>query len=285
MTTPFRRSLSLWCLFCLLAVSTSGCSWLLITDEENELTSRANWTAERYYNTARDLLDDRSFLDAIELYEALDTRYPFGKYAEQALVDVSYAYYQTEEPESALATIDRFLRLHPQHVHVPYVYYLRGLINFNRGIGFLDRYLPTDQSQRDPGAARQSQEDFAILIQKFPDSVYADDARQRIVALRTTLGMYEINVGRFYMRRGAYLAAASRGNYVIENYQRTVAVPRGLLLMVDAYQAMGRPDLAADAQRVFDLNYPNGVPPINPSRSERDLPLAEKIWDFFKLDE
>lgn len=285
MTTSFRRSLSLWCLLCLFAVSTGGCSWLLITDEENELTSRANWTAEKYYNSARSLLDGRNYLDAIELYEALENRYPFGKYAEQALVDVSYAYYQTEEPESALASIDRFLRLHPLHPHVPYMYYLRGLVNFNRGIGFLDRFLPTDQSQRDPGAARRSQEDFAILVQKYPDSPYADDARQRIVALRTTLAMYEINVGRFYMRRGAYLAAANRGNYVIENFQRTVAVPRALLLMVDAYEEMGRTDLAADAQRVFDLNYPNGLPPMYPSRSTDDLPLAERIWDYFKLDE
>lgn len=283
--TVHRHSICIWCLLCLFVIFGQGCSQLLITDAENEQESHADWDAQRYYNRARSALDSRDYDYAIELYEALETRYPFGQYAEQSLVDISYAYYKSDQPDSALASIDRFLRLHPTHPHAAYMYYLKGIINFNRGIGFLDRFLPTDQSQRDPGAARTAQEDFELLVQKYPDSIYADDASQRIVALRTNLALYEINVGRYYLRRGAYVAAANRGNYVIENYQRTVAVPRALLLMVNAYNKMGRTDLAADAQRVFDLNYPDGVPPINPSRGPEDITVAERVWSFFKLDE
>lgn len=283
--TSTRRPFSIWCLLCLLAVICSGCAGLLGNDDDNEFQGRSDWTAEKYYDRARDALSRRSYEEAVKLYEALEARYPFGKYAEQALVDLAYVHYKTDQPDSALATIERFLRIHPQHPHAAYMQYLKGLINFNRGIGFLDRFLPTDQSQRDPGAARQSQEDFTELLLKYPDSIYAEDAEQRIVALRTMLALYELHVGDYYLRRGAYLAAANRGIYVIENYQRTVAVPRALLLMAEAYTKLGMPELAADAQRVFDLNYPDGVPPLAPAGTARETTVAERVWNFFKLDE
>jgi outer membrane protein assembly factor BamD len=254
-----------------------------ISDDKEDNT-KAGWSAAEYYNDAKADLDRKNYQNAIETYEALEIRYPFGLYAEQGQIDLAYAYYKTDEPDSALSTAERFIRIHPHHKNIDYVYYLKGLINFNRGIGLLERFLPTDTSQRDSGAAIKSKEDFETLIRRFPDSQYAADSKQRIIALRTNLALYDLNVADYYMRRGAYLAVVNRTQHIIEEYQRTTAVPRALLLMIEAYKKLDMNTLAADAQRVYDLNYPNGLPPLqNPSYAS-DKTTAEKLWDFFELD-
>lgn len=241
----------------------------------------ADWTAERFYTEAKNALMDGAYEKAIKLYEKLEARYPFGKYATQAQIDVAFAYYKNNEPESALAAVDRFIKLNPTEPHVDYAYYLKGLINYNRGIGFLDRWLPTDSSQRDPGSARDAYNDFNELVTKFPDSRYAEDARQRMIALRNNLAMYEIHVADFYLRRKAYLAAVRRAAEVVQKYQRTQAVPTALKIMEEGYRQLNLPDLANDVARVYAMNYAEG-------RLAKDetyqRTVMEKVWDFIGLD-
>ncbi|MGB1188208.1 MAG: outer membrane protein assembly factor BamD [Cycloclasticus pugetii] len=268
----------------LMLASLSACSTMDLVTPIDTPDKTANWSAADFYDEAKKSLDDENYINAIELYEGLESRYPFGQYAQQAQIDLAFAYYKNDEPESAIATANRFIRIHPRHKNVDYLYYLKGLINFNRGIGFLERYLPTDKSQRDPGAAIESLDDFATLIRRFPNSQYVADSKQRIIALKSNLALHELNVANYYMKRKAYVAAINRAKNIIEQYQNTTAVPRALLLMVDAYQHINMNDLAADAQRVYDLNYPNGTPPLENPKYAHEKTTSEKIWEFLELD-
>lgn len=268
-------------LFVLAFTLLSGCA-IFGSDDDND--KRTNWSAAKFYNEAKASLDDESYGDAIELYESLESRYPFGQYAQQAQIDLTYAYYKNDEPESALATANRFLRIHPRHQSVEYIYYLKGLINFNRDIGFIEQYIPTDKSQRDPGAAVESMEDFAALLRRFPNSKYAEDARQRIVSLKSTLAFHELNVAEYYMKRDAYIAAINRCKFIIEEYPNTTAVPRALLQMIEAYQKAGMLDLAANVQYIYDINYPNGMPPVQNPKYAQKKTAAEEFWNFLEFD-
>lgn len=268
----------------LMLASLAACSTMDLVTPIDTPDKTANWSAADFYDEAKKSLDDENYINAIELYEGLESRYPFGQYAQQAQIDLAFAYYKNDEPESAIATANRFIRIHPRHKNVDYLYYLKGLINFNRGIGFLERYLPTDKSQRDPGAAIESLDDFATLIRRFPNSQYVADSKQRIIALKSNLALHELNVANYYMKRKAYVAAINRAKNIIEQYQNTTAVPRALLLMVDAYQHINMNDLAADAQRVYDLNYPNGTPPLENPKYAHEKTTSEKIWEFLELD-
>lgn len=272
-------------LLAIMFFALSACSTLDILNPDDGVDKQANWSAADFYKEAKTAMDEESYEKAITLYEGLESRYPFGRYAQQAQIDLAFAYYKNDEPESAIATANRFIRIHPRHENIDYVYYLKGLINFNRGIGFLERYLPTDKSQRDPGAAVESLDDFATLIRRFPNSQYITDSKQRIVALKSNLALHDLNVAKYYMKRKAYIAVINRTKHIIEKYQRTTAVPRALLLMVDAYQKIGMNDLAADAQRVYDLNYPNGLPPINNPKFVHEQTTSEKIWEYLELDQ
>lgn len=216
-----------------------------------------NWSAERLYEEAKQNLQNGNYDTAIDYYEKLESRYPFGILAQQAQLDIAYAYYKYDEPASAIAAADRFIKLNPRHPSVDYAYYLKGLVHFYQGKGFLDRFIPRDMSRRDQGAARQSFDAFSELVRRFPQSKYAEDAAQRMVYLRNTLAAHEIYVARYYMRRGAYVAAASRARYVVENYQRTPSVPEALVVMAEAYTIMGLDDLASDSIRVLRMNYPD----------------------------
>jgi outer membrane protein assembly factor BamD len=262
----------------LLAFALTGCG---IIGKEYDQTE--GWSAAELYNKAAREMDGANYKRAIELYEKLETRYPFGRYAMQGQLDIAYAYYRAEEPEQAIAAADRFIKLYPQNPFVDYAYYMKGVVNYNRSVGFLDRFVPTDQSQRDPGSALDAFQDFGELVRRFPDSKYAPDARQRMLYLRSNLAKSEVNVARYYMRRGAYLAAANRAQYVIERFQRTSAVEDALVVLVDAYERLGKDDLAADAQRVLELNrreqrFIDDTPP--PS----EISLGRKLWDYLGLD-
>jgi outer membrane protein assembly factor BamD len=239
-------------------------------------------TAVEMYNEAKQLLKQERYQKAIEFYERLETRYPFGIYATQAQLDIGYAYYKAHEPDSAIAAADRFIKLHPRHPAVPYAYYLKGLVNFNRS-GFLGRIFPTDSSQRDPGAIRNSFKDFRIVTEKYPDSRYFADARQRMISLWNSLAMHQIHIGRYYMKRKAYIAAAKRMVHVVQKYQATPAVPVALQILETAYTKLAMKDMAADTARVYALNYPNGIP--NAESIDLDSSFAEDIWNFIGLDE
>lgn len=216
-----------------------------------------NWPVQRLYGEAKAALDSGDYETAIDYYEKLESRFPFGPYAEQSQIDVAYAYWKQDEYASAIAAADRFIKLHPRHPSVDYAYYLKGLVNFEQGASFLDRLVPRDRSRRDPGAVRQSFDDFSELVTRFPQSKYAQDARQRMTYLKNMLSEHELHVADYYMRRGAYVAAANRARHVVENYQGAPSVPEALVLMAKAYRMMDLDDLSADALRVLALNFPN----------------------------
>ncbi len=236
----------------LLIFTLSGCSYFKDKGDDT-----ATWDADRIYTEARGALDSGAYAKAIELYQKLETKFPFGVHAQQALLDLAYAHYKNNEPEAVLAACDRFIKLYPQNTHVDYAYYLKGLTNFNKGKGFTQRYLPIDESQRDPDAALTAFQSFSELIERFPDSQYVEDAMQRMRYLRNILAKSEIHVAHYYMRRGALVAAVNRARYVIENYPKTPSVPDALVLMAKAYRVLEMNDLANDALRVLEFNYPN----------------------------
>ncbi|GAB6388212.1 outer membrane protein assembly factor BamD [Stutzerimonas marianensis] len=212
--------------------------------------------AELYQQAQADL-DDRSFTSAINKLKALESRYPFGRFAEQAQLELIYAYYRNSEPEAARSSAERFIRLHPQHPNVDYAYYLKGLASFDQDRGLLARFLPLDMTKRDPGAARDSFNEFAQLTSRYPNSRYAPDAKARMVYLRNLLAANEIHVADYYLRRQAYVAAANRGRYVVENFQGTPAVGDGLAVMTEAYQHLDLDELANSSLETLKLNYPD----------------------------
>ncbi|MGK0498571.1 MAG: outer membrane protein assembly factor BamD [Oceanicoccus sp.] len=232
---------------CLLA-ALAGCS----SDDDKP----QNMTEKELYEQAQKNLKNESFQLAVRNLQLLEARYPFGPYAQQAQLEIIYAHYRSYEPEAAIAAADRFIRLHPQHPNVDYSFYIKGLANYSEGEGFLNRFLPTDMTQRDPGAALQSFEDFRQLLGRYPNSPYAADAKARMVYLRARLARYEINVANYYFKRGGYMAAANRGRYVVENFPQTPATADGLAVMIQAYQLLELDDLANDSLSVLIKNFP-----------------------------
>lgn len=227
---------------------------------------------------------DGDYERAIKYYEGLESRYPFGRYAMQAQLDVAYAYYKNDEPESAIAAADRFIKLHPRNPYVDYAYYIKGVVHFTQNLTFLSRFFPTDSSQRDPGSTLSAFNDFSELVRRFPDSEYADDARSRMIYLRNNLAMSELHIARYYMKREAYIAAANRAKKIVEKYQRTPAVKEALQILVAAYQKMDMPQLASDAERVLALNESAGNFDIPDPNAGRKPSLGRKLWDYLELD-
>lgn len=226
----------------------------------------AKMSAQELYDQAKAALTSGDYETAISTFEQLEARYPFGKFAQQAQLEIAYAYYKFDEPDSCIATADRFIRNNPGNPHIDYAYYLKGLANYTRGANFVDRLSSREPSDKDTRALRDAFNDFTMLVKKFPDSRYTPDAKQRIVFLHNTLARYEINVADYYMKRGAYIAAANRAKYVIENYQRTPAAQDALKVLVRAYTQMELNGLADDAQRVLDVNTSDPAPatPLTP---------------------
>jgi outer membrane protein assembly factor BamD len=269
----------------LLALLAAAVLTLVGCSDGETVDEHEGWTAEEFYKEARGLMKDGAYEKAAKTYEKLESRFPFGKYATQAQLDVAYCYYKNDEPDAAIAAADRFIKLNPTHPFVDYPYYLKGLVNYNRGIGFFDRFIPTDSSQRDAGATQDSYKDFEELVKRYPNSRYAEDSRRRMVALRNSLAMHEIHVADYYMRRGAYLAAARRGAEVVKKYQKTQAVPVALEIMEEAYRTLGMTQLADDVHRVFILNYANGVPGKAAQDVNYEPTAMEKVWKFIGLEE
>ncbi|SEP61030.1 outer membrane protein assembly factor BamD [Ectothiorhodospira magna] len=240
-----------------ITVLVSGCASLRQDPTQD-------WSASQLYEEAQAALGRGNFQQAVEYYEILQARFPFGRHAQQGQLEIAYAYYKAQEPEMALAAVDRFLQMNPRHPHVDYAYYLRGLINYERDQSALNRWFPQDQARRDPVPLQQAFEDFGTLVRTFPHSRYAEDARQRMVHLRNQLAAHELHVADFYMRRGAWLAAAQRGRYVLERYAGAEAVPDALEIMVKAYRQLHLDDLAGDALRVLALNFPERAERLEP---------------------
>jgi len=221
---------------------------------------RDEYTAEEYYQEATELLQDEKYAKAIELFEELESTYPFGRYTEQAQVESIYAYYKNDNPEAALAAADRFIRLHPTHSSIDYAYYMKGLVNFSEENTFLDKLTRGESSpDRDPRATLESYNAFQELVNRFPESRYAADARRRMAFLHNSLAMHEVHVADYYMRRGAYVAVVNRGKYILNEYPGTAAIEHALGLMMLAYDKMGVSELSSDSRRVLELNYPDSA--------------------------
>lgn len=218
-----------------------------------------NMTPNEIYQEGVKNVRKENYVQAIEDFEALEARYPFGEYADKAQLGAVYAYYLNEDYPAALPAVERFIRMYPRHPHVDYAYYMKGLVHFSESLGSLTRYLPMEREERDTSPARKALQDFQNLLTLFPQSIYANDAKQRMIYLRNTIAKNEIIAARFYMKKGAYVAAATRANYVITHFDQAPSTPEALAIMVQAYRKLHLDDLANDAQRVLMLNYPHST--------------------------
>ncbi len=214
----------------------------------------AGYSAKELYEEAQSSLDAAEFQAAVKNLESLEARYPFDPYAKQAQLEIAYAYYKYDELDQATSAVERFARLHPRDPHMDYVYYLKGLINFNRGQGLLDDWFPREPSRHDPAVLEQAFNNFATLVRRYPNSTYAGDAYQRMVYLRNQMAEKEILVAEFYIERKSWLSAAKRAKAVITRYPNTIWTKRALEILLLSYQKLELNDLAADIKRVIDYN-------------------------------
>jgi len=254
----------------ILAVVLAGCG--LFSDKQDE---RKNWTAAEYYKAAKEQFDNKNWDAAIKLYEQLEGKFPYGRFAQQAQIEVAYAYYKQNETAQALSAIDKFVKLHPNHPNLDYALYLRGLVNFKEDLGILARLIKQDLADRDPKSARESFESFKDLVARFPESQYAPDARERMAYLMEALARHEINVAKYYLSRGAYLAAANRAQDALKRYANADIQRDALEVMIEAYDRMGLPELRDDARRVLAKNFPGD--PMTASGKNR----SEPWWKFW----
>ena len=214
----------------------------------------ADYSAKELYEEAQSAIDSAEFQTAVKHLESLEARFPFDPYAKQAQLDIAYAYYKFDELDQATSAVERFARLHPRDPHMDYVYYLKGLINFNRGQGLLDAWFPREPSRHDPAVLEQAFNDFATLVRRFPNSTYAGDANQRMIYLRNQLAEKEILIARFYIKRKSWLSSAKRAKAVIERFPNTIWTKDALDIMLLSYQKLELTELAADTQRIIDYN-------------------------------
>ena len=235
----------------------------------------AGYSAKELYDEAQSSIDAAEFQSAVKHLESLEARYPFDPYAKQAQLEIAYAYYKFEELDQATSAVERFARLHPRDPHMDYVYYLKGLINFNRGQGLLDAWFPRDPSRHDPAVLEQAFNDFSTLVRRFPDSQYAGDAHQRMIYLRNQLAKKEILVAEFYMERKSWLSSAKRAKAVIVRFPNTIWTKRALDIMLLSYQKLELADLAADTQRIIDYNdFSDIATTIDPDKYGKKPPSA-----------
>lgn len=236
-----------------LAVLVLGLAGGCASTEEDPT---AGWSRERLYSEAKRAMDRADFQQAIDYFETLEARYPFGDLALQAQLDIAYAYYQYGEYASSISAADRFIKLHPTHEGVAYAYYLRGLVRYNKGRSLLNNVVPRDLSQADPNVLRKAFSDFQAVVEEHPGTRYAPDAQKRMVYLRNELAEHELSVAEFYFKRSAYTAAVNRVNYLLAHYDGAPAVPDALALQWRAYRRMQMPDLAEDTRKVLARNWP-----------------------------
>src|SRR5437764_3418870 len=227
-----------------------GCSGLSSKDETQ------GWSAERLYGEAKDSMSSRDWAKAIKYLEKLEARYPYGRYAQQAQLEIAYANWKDGERASAIAAADRFIKLYPNHPNVDYAWYLKGLINFYELQGVLSWLTTPDMSDRDPKAARDAYFAFKEVLTRFPESRYAEDSRARMRFLVNSLASNEVHVANYYMKRGAFLAAANRAQYAVEHYPQAPAVEEAMAILVRAYDSLSMTDLRDAAGRVLMKNFP-----------------------------
>jgi outer membrane protein assembly factor BamD len=252
--TPFTTRLARWAAALALATAVAGCAWLPEVKDET-----AGWSADRIYKEAHDEMMSGNYTRANRLFDTLEGRYPYGRYAQQAILELAYSYYRAGETAGSLGASERFIRTYPNHPNVDYAYYLKGLVNFREDQGMFGYVVELDLSERDPKATRESFNAFKELVTRFPQSRYAGDALERMRYLTNALANYEVHVARYYYNRGAYVAAVNRARTAITNYPRTPANEDALILMVESYDKLDMPQLRDDARSVLRETFPQST--------------------------
>jgi outer membrane protein assembly factor BamD len=231
------------------------------------------WSESRLYSEATDKLNDADYAKCGKYFDKLEARFPFGPYSQQAQINAAYCYWKAQEQAQALVAIDRFIKLYQGSPNLDYAYYLKGLITFNDDLGWLGKFTGQDLSERDPKAAKEAFESFKTVVVRFPDSKYAPDSIDRMRYIVNSLAEADVSVARYYYQRGAYLAAANRAQLVIRDYDRAPAVEEALYILIKSYNKLDMPELSADAERVFKLNFPDSQMLITGQRVKK-----EKRW-------
>jgi outer membrane protein assembly factor BamD len=234
----------------LAGLLTSACSTV---DEEDATRG----TERGIYEQAQSHMRSENYPMAVRKLQLLESRFPFGKFAEQAQLELIYAHYRSSDFAESMAAADRFIRLHPRHENVDYAYYIKGLAAFTDGASIFDRFIPGDVANRDPGPALQSFSAFSEMLSRYPNSNFAADARARMIYLRNLLARHEIHVANYYFKRRAFVSALRRGQYVVENFPKTPAVADGLAVMIQAYKSMGLDEQADSSLEILKLNFPD----------------------------
>ena len=253
-----------WIWLLALALLLGGCQWLPEVKDET-----ADWSAERMYKEAHDAVIEGNYTRAVKLFETLESRFPYGRFAQQAILESAYANYRAGETAAAVAACDRFIRTYPNHPNVDYADYLKGLVHFREDQGLLGYVYELDLSEREPKAMRESFAAFKELVAKFPDSRYAEDSKDRMRYLTNSLALYEVKVARYYYNRGAYVAAINRAQTAVVNFPRTPANEEALGILIVSYDKLGLPQQSADAKRILDQTYP---------RNDELLQFQSKPW-------
>lgn len=236
--------------------SLTACSWW---GEKEDYNPFEGMSAEQLYKEAKANMAKEQYTSAIKRYEALDTMYPFNDYAEQAEIELIYAYYKKGDFPSAAATADRFIHLYPRSNKVDYVYYMKALANFQQTRGTLASMVSLDESWRSPGTQAQAYTDFATLIQQFPESPYRANALQRMIYLRNMFSKHELNVANYYFTRKMYVAAVERANYLVKNYPQAPSAREALVIIYKGNMALGLNKAAADAEAVYQSTYHSNI--------------------------
>jgi outer membrane protein assembly factor BamD len=255
----------------LLASAVAACDLLPEVKDET-----ATWSADRLYQEAHTMLVTGNYTRAIKLYDTLEGRFPYGRYAQQAILEGAYANYRAGETATAVAACDRFIRTYPNHPTVDYAYYLKGVVNFREDQGVFGYVVEQDLSERDPKMTRESFNAFKELVGRFPESKYAADSVERMRYLTNALSSYEVHVATYYYDRGAYVAAVNRAQASLVNYPATPANEDALIVLVRGYDKLGMPQLRDDARRVLVQTYPDG---------KYTLPTDRPWWKFWQRDE
>ncbi len=260
-------------LILMFALLLNGCS---IFGAPTELDDTKGLSAERIYQAGEEKMRDKDYDQAIVYFGKLESRYPNGRFATQAQIEIAYAHYKKGDPVAAVAAADRFIKLHPNHSNVDYAYYLKGLAVFNER-GVIEKLTKQQISDRDPRALRDSFATFKELVTRYPKSRYVKDATQRMVYLSNSLSEHELDVARYYMKRQAYLAAINRCKYIIEYYPQSPAIEAALVTMVSAYEYLSLDDLKKDTLRILQTNYPNN--PMVTGKVVQDQRVWWKFWE------
>ena len=261
-------------LMLVLALVSTGCHRGAKGDNPEE-----GQPVETIYDKSHGLMQKGNWSGAEATFRRLIAQYPYGPYTEQAMIETAFAQYKAGKHDDAVSSIDRFIRTYPTHRNIAYVYYLRGLSNSSRNTVFLSRVFDLEMSSRDLSAPQQAFNDFNIVATRYPASRYAADARERMVALRNQFSRHEIDTALYYLRRGAWVAAANRARYLIETFPQTEYQNDAVAVMAEAYTQLGNETLAADARRVLEANDPQhpwltGDWPDHPSNFRKLNPFA-----------